>query len=324
MELNIMLKRYILMSVCICNFVFGGWFSKQWNIDNPPSLEESLKSLLQVNCQKVDILKGITPNSYYKNKDAISQCIKEQKFLKAIINDDVSTYKKMLDANEWSRYFLFYTTYSPRLEITPLMVSIVFNSPKVFRAILADSGHMDILSQKISPRFNIDRMMSDDYAFSGAFKLGNRIYDVNGVSALDLSAMYHRYDMFWELLAQGATYNNPKYPQTNGIVTFGDANILELMLYFDEEFLNDFGGGNILHFVTRDGNLELLEYLITQKDMPIDALKAGETPLDAALSGKNFQRKPQIQAAQKLIELGAKVSEANQHRLNKLLQKKQE
>ncbi len=86
-----MLKRYILMSVCICNFVFGGWFSKQWNIDNPPSLEESLKSLLQVNCQKVDILKGITPNSYYKNKDAISQCIKEQKFLKAIINDDVST-----------------------------------------------------------------------------------------------------------------------------------------------------------------------------------------------------------------------------------------
>ncbi len=52
--------------------------------------------------------------------------------------------------------------------------------------------------------------------------------------------------------------------------------------------------------------------------MPINALRAGETPLDAALNAKNFQHKPQLQAAQKLIELGAKISQANQKRIDKL------
>lgn len=316
-----MILRYVFVSLCLCNTIFGNGIQTQEDTHNPHSLEEELTLLLKVDCKQINFLKGTT-KAQYKNKEAAKQCVVEQNIFKAIINDDIQAYRSSLN-DKWNGYFLFYMTQSPRLKITPLMLSVIFNSPHIFEFILTDAQKADSQSKNKS-HLSVNQVISQSHMALGTFKLRGKVYNVHGVNALDLAAMYHRYDMFWELLAQGATYNNPKYPQTNGIVTFGDANILELMLYFDEEFLNDFGGGNILHFVTRDGNLELLEYLITQKDMPIDALKAGETPLDAALSGKNFQRKPQIQAAQKLIELGAKVSEANQHRLNKLLQKKQE
>lgn len=317
-----MFHRWILISLCAVEFAFGGWFVDSWSVENPPTLEQSLNALLEVDCKKVESLKGITPKSHYKGKEAIRQCEIEQKFLKAIIEDDVQTYQEMMKKEQWSRYFLFYTTQAPRLEITPLMVSIVFDSYNVFELILAESGRVDLLT-KDKPRFNINRMMADDYSSLGAFQLQDRIFDVNGVSALDLAAMYHRYGMFWEILKKGADYNNRKYPNSNGIVTFGDSHILELMLYFDEDFLRDFGGGNMLHFVARDGNMELLEYLIKDKHIPIDSLKAGETPLDAALNAKNFQKKPQVEIAKKLIELGAKPSEANERRLKKLLEKEQ-
>ncbi|TLD91578.1 ankyrin repeat domain-containing protein [Helicobacter magdeburgensis] len=317
-----MLHRYIFISLCAFEFAFGGWFVESWSLEDPPTLEQSLNALLEVDCKKVELLKGITPKSHYKGSEAVKECEIEQKLLRVIIEDDAQDYQKMLDNNQWSRYFLFYTTQSPRLEITPLMVSIVFDSYNVFELILAESGRVDLLT-KDKPRFNINRMMLDDYSSLGAFQLQDRIFDVNGVSALDLAAMYHRYGMFWEILKKGAEYNNRKHPNSNGIVTFGDSHILELMLYFDESFLRDFGGGNMLHFVARDGNMELLEYLIKEKQVPIDSLKAGETPLDVALNAKNFQKKPQIEIAKKLIELGATPSEANERRLKRLLQKEQ-
>lgn len=312
-----MLIKYILTILCLCSFAFGDWFVNQWETHNPPTLEQSLRALLKVDCKKVELLKGIMPKAQYKGKQAQEQCAIEQRFLKAIINDDTQTYRLMRDNETLSKYFLFYTTQSPRIEITPLMVAIVFDSSQVFQLILADSGQEKRFSLK-KPFYNINRVMSDDHRALGAFKLGNIIYNAHGVNALDLAAMYHRYDMFWALLHKGANYNDLKYPLTNGIITFGDKTILELMLHFDKNFLYDFGGGNILHFAARDGNVEIIEYLIKDKNMPIDALKAGETPLDAALNAKNFQHKPQLQAAQKLIELGAKVSEANAKRLNKL------
>lgn len=317
-----MLYRYIFISLCAFEFAFGGWFVDSWSLENPPTLEQSLRSLLGVNCKKVELLRGVTPKSHYKGSEAIKQCEIEQKLLRVIINDDVQGYKDILKNNQWSGYFLFYTTQAPRLEITPLMVSIVFDSYNVFELILAESGRVDLLTKE-KPRFNINRMMLDNHTSFGAFQLRNRIFDVNGISALDLAAMYHRYGMFWEILQKGAEYNNRKHPNSNGIVTFGDSHILELMLYFDESFLRDFGGGNMLHFVARYGNVELLEYLVKEKQIPVDSLKAGETPLDAALNAKNFQKKPQIEIAKKLMELGAKPSEANERRLKRLLQKEQ-
>ncbi|WP_334086166.1 ankyrin repeat domain-containing protein [Helicobacter typhlonius] len=311
--------KYALISMCMCSFAFGNWFMNGWDTQNPPSLEQSLKSLLALNCSQVDMIKGTTKP--HKGKKAIEQCKKEQKFLLAIANDDTQTYQSIMKNGEGNAYFSFYTTHSPRLEITPLMAAIALNSTRVFNLILADSAKSKRFSTK-KPLYDINRVMSDEQRHIGAFRLGNGIYDAYGVNALDLAAMYRRYDMFWALLNKGAEYNNPKYPLTNGIIAFGDRYILELMLQFDKEFLEHFGGGHILHFLARDGNVELLEYLIVDKNMPIDTLRAGETPLDAALNAKNFQHKPQLEAAQKLIELGAKVSEANAHRIHKLTHQK--
>lgn len=309
-----MLKS-ILLSICICNIAFGYYFNTQWDMRNPPTLEQSLESLLQIDCQQVEFLKGIGSKSQYKGEKAIAHCLIEQKLIKAIIEDDTHTYT-LLKANEQCcAYFLFYTTQTPRFIITPLMAAIVFNASKVFELILADSDKSDMFSTK-KPFYDINRVISDIYIPLRAFKLGDSIYDVHGVSALDLSAMYHRYSMFWALLKKGAEYNNPKYPLTNGIITFGDIYILELMLHFDESFLYRFAGGKILHIAARDGNVGLLEYLITHKHLPVDSLKSGQTPLDWALNTKN--QKPQLQSAKKLIELGAKVSQANRNRLNKL------
>lgn len=314
------LTRTLALLALAASIACGDYFTSTWSKDNPPTLEESLSEILSIDCAQVTHLKGITPNTHFKGKEASERCAMEQRFLRAIVDDDLHTYEAMRGRGEWVRYFLFYTSKPPRLEITPLMVSIVFHSSHVFERILSEAGRVDLLS-KNPPRFNINRMISDDYAALGAFKLRDRIYNVNGVSALDLAAMYHRYDMFWALLQQGATYISPKHPQSNGIITFGDANILELMLQFDRGFLQDFGGGGVLHYAAREGNVELLDYLITQKNLPIDSLKAGETPLDVALNGKNFQHKPQLEVAKRLIELGAKPSEANERRLGRLLKK---
>ncbi|TLD96735.1 ankyrin repeat domain-containing protein [Helicobacter jaachi] len=316
-----MLKVCMLASIYVC-CCFGGGLFYQIK-DNPPSIEESLQAYLTLDCKNIKTLKGITPHSHYKGKQAILQCQKEQKFLKAIFEDDAPTYTQMIQNNERSKYFLYYTTHTPRLEITPLMVAIIANAPRVFELILADSIKLDVFTIESSAQYDINRVISDEYTALGAFSLHDKVYDTNGVSALDLSAMYHRYEMFAKILQKGAEYLHTKHPQNSGIVTFGDGRILDTMLAFNESFLSTFAGGHILHYAARNGNVELVEYLIVDKKMPIDMLKAGETPLDAALNARNFQHIPQIAVALKLIELGAKPSEANQRRLNKLMKPSQ-
>ena len=142
--------------------------------------------ILKVDCKKVELLKGIMPKAQYKGKQAQEQCAIEQRFLKAIINDDTQTYRLMRDNGTLSKYFLFYTTQSPRIEITPLMVAIVFDSSQVFQLILADSGQEKRFSLK-KPFYNINRVMSDDHRALGAFKLGNVIYNAHGVNAYFLN-----------------------------------------------------------------------------------------------------------------------------------------
>lgn len=310
-----MILRYVFVSLCLCNTIFGNGIQTQEDTHNPHSLEEELTLLLKVDCKQINFLKGTT-KAQYKNKEAAKQCVVEQNIFKAIINDDIQAYRSSLN-DKWNGYFLFYMTQSPRLKITPLMLSVIFNSPHIFEFILTDAQKADSQSKNKS-HLSVNQVISQGHMALGTFKLRGKVYNVHGVNALDLAAMYHRYDMFWALLHYGGEYDNPRYLLTNGIVTFGDRYILELMLRFDEDFLHNFGGGHILHFAARDGNIELLEYLIKDKQMPINALRAGETPLDAALNAKNFQHKPQLQAAQKLIELGAKISQANQKRIDKL------
>lgn len=287
------------------------------NVANPISLEESLKLTLNINCQHIEHLKH--QSLHFKDNDAKTRCTKEQNIIKAIINDDVKAYEN-LQKDESIKLFLFFTTNPPSVEITPLMASIAFNSKLTFHHILRQSGKITLFAKIFHqiPQYDINRVMLDELNALGAFTLNSQIYDVNGLNALDLSAMYHRYDMFSALLKAKADYHSHKHPQNSGIVTFGDEKILEIMLSYDKKFLSDFSGGKILHFAARNGNVELINYLITQKNMPINLLKASETPLDAALSGKNFENKPKLQAAKRLIELGAKVSSANAHRLSTL------
>ena len=314
--------KFLWVIVSFCNVAFAGWFVEKWDKDTPPTLEQSIQALLKVNCYDVKRFRGLSVDTYYKNEKASQQCLQEQKFLRAIFENDVKTYRQMFRDNEDTRYFLFYTTFTPRFAITPLMVAIVSDASDVFKEILKESGKVDFLSKSV-PRYNINKEMYDNHPALGGFSLNDRIYDVNCIKALDLAAMYHRYDMFSALLDKGAEYNSPKCPQNNGIITFGDYNIFELMVGFDPHFLEDFAGGHILHYAAKENNAALVEYLIKEKKMPIDLLKAGETSLDAALNGKNFHHRVSIEAAQKLIELGAKVSEGNQRRIQKLIEKGQ-
>lgn len=307
-------KKIFFLNIFCMQILCASGFMEQFSLENPPSLEESLQSILELDCQKVDYLRGFVSNVQFKNDSAVTECNKEQRLLQSIVDDDLSTYKEMVENGELSKYFLFYSTYAPRLEISPLVAAVVFDAQNIFAFMLSDSES----AQNNYLRPWIDRPIFDGYTSLGAFKLDDRIYNVNGVSVLDLSAMYHRYDMFWALLHSQASYGAPRNLQTNGIITFGDGSVLELMLYFDEKFLDKVGVESILHSVAREGNVSLVEYLITHKAVNIDTLKAGETALDVALNGKNFQRKPQIEVVHKLIELGAKISEANMHRMQKL------
>lgn len=306
------LKKILFLPLFCVQILCAQWFVEQ--SENPQSLEESLRSLLELDCQKVDYLRGFISHIQFKGEEAVVECAKEQRLLQNIVDDNLLAYKEMAQNDELSKYFLFYSTYAPRLEISPLTAVVVFNAQKIFAFMLSDSE----LTHKDYLRAWIDRPVFDGYTPLGAFKLNDRIYNINGVGVLDISAMYHRYDMFWTLLHANAPYGSPKNPQTNGIITFGDGSILELMLYFDEKFLDKIGTESILHSVAREGNVSLVEYLTMHKGFHIDTLKAGETALDVALNGKNFQRKPQIEVAHKLIGLGAKISEANKHRMQKL------
>ncbi len=313
-----MFFRAILLLSIFSSLLFGGWFIDKWEAHFPPTLDQSIEALLKVDCQKVKQLRGLTANLAFKGDKAVERCFQEQKFLRAIFENDVQTYRYMLATNEHTPYFLFFSTYAPRFEITPLMVAIVGNAQDTFNEILQESGKIDFLKRK-PLLYNINSEMYDDYKALGGFRLRNQIYDVKCVKALDLAAMYHRYEMFESLLKRGAEYRDSRCPQNNGIVAFGDISIFELMLAFDPSFLYDFAGGHILHYAARDNNVELIEYLVKDKGVPIDSLKAAETSLDVALSGKNIEHKARIEAAKKLIELGAKVSEGNQRRIQKLI-----
>lgn len=309
------LRKIIFFNVfCCVQILCAHGFVEQFSPENPPSLEESLQSILELDCQEVDYLRGLVSHIQFKDDAAVAECVEEQQLLQNIMDDNLPAYKEMVENGELSKYFLFYSTYAPRLEISPLVAAVVFNAQNIFAFMLSDSESI----QKNYVRPWIDRPIFDGYTSLGAFKLDDRIYNANGVNVLDLSAMYHRYDMFWTLLHSKASYGSPRNPQTNGIVTFGDGSVLELMLYFDEKFLDKVGTESILHSVAREGNISLVEYLITHRAVNIDTLKAGETALDVALNGKNFQRKPQIEVVRKLMELGAKISEANKRRMQKL------
>lgn len=312
-----MFFRAILLLGSFSSLLFGSWFVNQWEV-LPPTLDQSIEALLKVDCQKVKQLRGLTPNLTFKGEEAVKRCFQEQRFLKAVFENDVQTYRRMLATNEYTPYFLFFSTFVPRFEITPLMVAVVGNAQDTFNEILQESGKIDFLKRK-PLLYDINSEIYDDYKALGSFRLGNQIYDVKCIKALDLAAMYHRYEMFESLLKRGAEYSNSRCPQNNGVVAFGDIGIFELMLAFDPSFLHDFAGGHILHYAAKDNNTELIEYLVKVKGVPIDSLKAAETSLDVALSGRNIEHKARIEAAKKLIELGAKISERNQRRIQKLI-----
>lgn len=277
--------------------------------EKPLSLEEHGVKFLLIDCYNQDKLAQLYPHD--NHKQAHIRCKLEQDIMRSLTQDDTHAYhiattayaKQMGEAFE---HFVFFSSHTPPLFITPLMLSVVFSSNQIFDLILQEGDTQ------------ISHIISHDYKPITTLSHQSRIYDSNGVSALDLSAMYQAYDMFYRLLEAGSSYNGAKFPNTSGIVTFGDETILELMLAFDEHFIEKFGGGKLLHICAKEGNTKLLEYLILHKGVDINQLKMGQSPLDAALSGKNFQKKPQLQSATKLIELGAKVSEANAHRLEKL------
>lgn len=258
-------------------------------------------------CKKIDLLKNNFV--HLKGEEAKSRCKSELALLNALIKDDVNAFVKLAEQEDIKEFSLFSTT-SPKLHITPLMASIILDSQKIFKHIVENNLND-----------SLESILMDEYMSGGIFMLRDSLYDGNGLKALDFAAMYHRYDMFYTLLLNGANYKSPKYPQNSGILTFGDSLILELMLYFDGEFLNEFASGNIVHKMAKNDNVELLEYIVLQKHIKIDSINVGESALDIALSGRNFLKKPNIAMAKKLIALGAKQNEANIHRIKSLQEK---
>lgn len=265
------------------------------------TLNEYFDSVLTTNCSEFTELES--NKDYYSNEDAVKRCKYEINLIKAIQKDNLKEFNNLIKKNEYELDDIYNETFAimdSEINVTPIHVTVVYNSQKIFKK---------LLDTYVENRRRINTAITErDY---GIFHYNGKDISTKCVTPATLSIIYGNNYMVKEFMTTGIEYISvDKYDTCSTvdfILKYGNKEIFKLYekgynlkynypIYKSnyEDFLSD---------AVRYNNISVVEYLIKDKKLSVYT-SARETPLKTALTAK----KPLIEMAEKLIELGFDVN----------------
>lgn len=269
------------------------------------TLNEILDSEISTDCSKITELES--NRNYYSSEEAVDRCKYEISILKAIKKDDVNGFNKAVKKYKFEFDKVYNETFSimgSDINITPLHTAVTYNAKKIFKMLL------DTYTKK---RRDINTSITE--RSHGSFYYNNKKISTECTTPVNLAVIYNNDYMVKEFMTKAyEIINIDRTSQCNSvefIVKYGNkASFQAYEQGYKLEYNQDIRErkyNEILINAAENDNVELLEYLIKDKKMSVntaDESRYGITPLEAALKKK----KPALNAAEKLIELGADLN----------------
>ena len=236
------------------------------------TLNEYFDSVLKTNCSKFTKLES--NRSYYRNEDAVKRCNYEINLIKAIQKDNVIEFNNLIKKNQYELDDIYNETFTimdSEINVMPIHVTVVYNSQKIFKK---------LLDTYVGNRRRINTPITNNYMFKEFATTGIEYISIDKYdtcSTVDFLLKYGNKEMFKLYEAGFNLKNNYSISQS----TYDD-------------FLSD---------AVKNNNISIAEYLIKDKKMSVYT-SSREMLLKTALTAK----KPLIEMAEKLIELGFDVN----------------
>ena len=236
-------------------------------------------------------------------KDAVKRCNYEINLIKAIQKDNVNEFNNLIKKNQYELDDIYNETFTimdSEISVTPIHVTVVYNSQKIFKTLLNTYV-------KNGRRINTP-ITEREY---GIFHYNGKDISTKCVTPAALSIIYGNNYMFKEFTTTGIEYISIDKYDTCSTVDF-------LLKYGNKEMFKLYEAGfnlknnysisqstydDFLSDAVKYNNISIAEYLIKDKKMSVYT-SSREMLLKTALTAK----KPLIEMAEKLIELGFDVN----------------
>lgn len=289
------MKLFLAFIMLIC--VTGAVYAEE----KTRTLNEYFDSVLKTNCSKFTKLES--NRNYYRDKDAVKRCEYERNLIKAIQKDDLNEFNNLIKKNEYELdnvYNESFTIMDSEINVMPIHVTVVYNSQKIFKTLLNTYV-------KNGRRINTP-ITEREY---GIFHYNGKDISTECVTPAALSIIYGNNYMFKEFTSTGIEYISIDKYDTCSTVDF-------LLKYGNKEMFRFYEDGHFLKYnytisknsyedflsdAVKYNNISIVEYLIKDKKMSVYT-SSREMLLKTALTAK----KPLIEMAEKLIELGFDVN----------------
>lgn len=289
------MKLFLAFIMLIC--VTGTTYAEE----KAMTLNEYFDSVLKTNCSKFTKLES--NKDYYNNKDAVKRCNYEINLIKAIQKDNVNEFNNLIKKNQYELDDIYNETFTimdSEINVMPIHVTVVYNSQKIFKTLLNTYV-------KNGRRINTP-ITEREY---GIFHYNGKDISTECVTPAALSIIYGNNYMFKEFTTTGIEYISIDEYDTCSTVDF-------LLKYGNKEMFRFYEDGHFLKYnytisknsyddflsdAVKNNNISIVEYLIKDKKMSVYT-SSREMLLKTALTAK----KPLIEMAEKLIELGFDVN----------------
>lgn len=289
------MKLFLAFIMLIC--VTGTTYAEE----KAMTLNEYFDSVLKTNCSKFTKLES--NKDYYNNKDAVKRCNYEINLIKAIQKDNVNEFNNLIKKNQYELDDIYNETFTimdSEINVMPIHVTVVYNSQKIFKTLLNTYV-------KNGRRINTP-ITEREY---GIFHYNGKDISTECVTPAALSIIYGNNYMFKEFTTTGIEYISIDEYDTCSTVDF-------LLKYGNKEMFKLYEAGfnlknnysisqstydDFLSDAVKYNNISIAEYLIKDKKMSVYT-SSREMLLKTVLTAK----KPLIEMAEKLIELGFDVN----------------
>lgn len=289
------MKLFLAFIILIC--VTGTVYAEEKTM----TLNEYFDSVLKTNCSKFTKLES--NKDYYNNKDAVKRCNYEINLIKAIQKDDLNEFNNLIKKNEYELdnvYNESFTIMDSEINVMPIHVTVVYNSQKIFKTLLNTYV-------KNGRRINTP-ITEREY---GIFHYNGKDISTECVTPAALSIIYGNNYMFKEFTSTGIEYISiDKYDTCSTVDFLLKYGNKEMFKHYEEGFnlknnypISKSTYDDFLSDAVKNNNISIVEYLIKDKKMSVYT-SSREMLLKTALTAK----KPLIEMAEKLIELGFDVN----------------
>lgn len=310
------MKKLFTLLVLFTNFTFSYAQEKIYSLEDDVNWKAN-----NMNCNLVSNLQSQYYPYSYEDDDAVKQCKIEQYMLKAILKDDLKTFKQITSDSNGMRIkenFTLWNSYSSYIALESAHIAVITNSRKIFDYIMDDYKNQSY---------------RDDYV-EGSKKIFSYSYEY-GLNGIDPDEFDHEFT----LVGLCMVYNRPE--MLKKLVVSVDplsltlANDMENEFYIgkfatpelydiyikalkQKDLADNFLYEDIFEEAVRENNINLIEHMVNTKYIELNAAqKYSDNTYGVDMLYHAFLHK-NMDVAAKLIELGTLISQKEVDRIAEL------